>query len=226
MDEQDGRYAPISALQHLIYCERQCALIHLEREWADNRLTTEGNLLHEKVHQQNQESRPGVIIARGLPVASATLRLIGQCDVVEFTPPSRNTRSACAKTDWAMVLPVEYKRGRLKSHDADQVQLCAQALCLEEMLNRPIPEGALFYGTPRRRSQIFFTAELRTRTIAMVERLHALLDSGITPSVTYQATLCRGCSMLEVCMPQKRERPILASNWFEESLACLLAGDA
>ena len=123
MDKDDARYAPLSALQHLIYCERQCALIHLERVWVDNRLTAEGNVLHEKVHQESGETRPGMRIARGLPVVSETLRLTGQCDVVEFTPVVKNRRGAGSDTAWAMVLPVEYKRGRPKSHEADQVQL-------------------------------------------------------------------------------------------------------
>ena len=223
MDESDARYAPLSALQHLIYCERQCALIHLERVWVDNRLTAEGNVLHEKVHQERGETRPGVRIARGLPVVSETLRLTGQCDVVEFTPVVREQQGACSDAVWAVVMPVEYKRGRPKPHEADQVQLCAQALCLEEMLGMPVTKGALFYGEPRRRTQVSFTAELRAHTVAAVERLHALLNGNVTPLVSYRATLCRGCSLLRICLPRQRETPSRASHWFEESLAHILA---
>lgn len=207
-----------SALQHFIYCKRQCALIHLERIWVNNRATAEGNVLHDKVHQEIGEGRPGIRIARGLPVVCESLRLIGQCDVVEFY-----TRRGGGAGGWETVLPVEYKRGRPKSHAADQVQLCAQALCLEEMLGVPIQNGALFYGEPRRRNVVVFTEELRASTRDAANNLHALLDGGVTPPATYQAKLCRGCSLLETCLPRRRDVPSRASVWFGEALDQLLA---
>ncbi|MBF0311273.1 MAG: CRISPR-associated protein Cas4 [Magnetococcales bacterium] len=217
--EEDIRYAPLSALQHLVYCERQCALIHLERVWLDNRLTAEGNVLHEKTHQEGVESRPGIGIARGLQVVSQTCRLMGQCDVVEFH--GRRGRGGGAPR-WESVQPVEYKRGRPKSHEADRVQLCAQALCLEEMLAMPVTAGALFYGEPRRRTPVAFTPELRATTLAAVDRLHRLLDGEITPPAVYRAALCRGCSLLDVCLPRRRETPGRVSIWFGETLQHLL----
>lgn len=214
MDESEP--VPISALQHLLYCERQCALIHLERVWVDNRLTAEGNVLHEKVHEERGEFRQGVHLARGLPVSSETLGLVGQCDVVEFVPVPRGVRDG---RRWASVTPVEYKRGRPKSHLADQVQLCAQALCLEEMLGLTIPEGALFYGQPRRRTGVVFTPELRAATLDAVQRLRALVTAGVTPMAEYQAARCRGCSLLTLCLPRRRETPERAGYWFARSLA-------
>lgn len=227
MDESETRLVPLSALQHLLYCERQCALIHLERVWVDNRLTAEGNALHEKVHEDTGEVRQGVQMARGLPVASESLGLIGQCDVVEFhsaapTSGKRGRRRAPSSLPWTAVIPVEYKRGRPKSHDADRVQLCAQALCLEEMLGISVAEGALFYGEPRRRTQVTFTPALREMTKIASIRLHALLEGMVTPSADYQASLCRGCSLLSICLPRRRKRPMLVARWFEASLAQML----
>ncbi|MBF0214277.1 MAG: CRISPR-associated protein Cas4 [Magnetococcales bacterium] len=216
----ERRYAPLSALQHFVYCERQCALIHLEQIWINNRLTAEGNLLHEKVHEESEESRPGMRLVRGLPVVSETLGIIGQCDLVEFL--SSRKRSSKASEKWEAVRPVEYKRGRPKSHEADLVQLCAQAISLEEMLGIPITEGALFYGEPRRRTSVSFTPELRATTIQTAQALHALLDRGVTPPALYRASLCRGCSLLSVCLPRRRETPAQAGNWFRDALNQIL----
>ncbi|GAB0058321.1 hypothetical protein SIID45300_02669 [Candidatus Magnetaquicoccaceae bacterium FCR-1] len=216
----ERRYAPLSALQHFVYCERQCALIHLEQVWINNRLTAEGNLLHEKVHETSGENRPGIRLVRGLSVVSETLGVIGQCDLVEFL--SSRKRHPNAAERWDAVRPVEYKRGRPKSHAADLVQLCAQAICLEEMLGIPITEGALFYGEPRRRTEVPFTLELRDTTIQAAQALHALLERGVTPAALYRASLCRGCSLLQICLPRRRETPAQVGNWFRDTLNQLL----
>jgi CRISPR-associated exonuclease Cas4 len=158
---------PLSALQHFLFCERQCALIHIEQVWADNLFTAEGNLLHERTHEGPDESRPGVRITRGMPVRSFELGLSGQCDVVEFH----------SNHD---VLPVEYKRGQPKAHAADEVQLCAQALCLEEMLGLQIERGELYYGKRRRRTEVLFDLNLRELTRDTAGRLHALINSRVT----------------------------------------------
>ena len=147
---------PISALQHMLYCPRRCALIHIERQWAENRFTAEGNLLHQRADAGGHESRRGVRIARSVAVRSLQLGVFGIADVVEVR-------------DEGALYPVEYKRGRPKGHRADQVQLCAQALCLEEMLGGPVPEGALFYGRSRRRRVVVFDSDLR----ALTERVAA-----------------------------------------------------
>jgi CRISPR-associated exonuclease Cas4 len=149
----ESELLPLSGLQHLVYCERQWALIHLERQWAENRLTAEGRVLHHTVDEGPDESHHGIRIVRALPLRSLRLGLAGKADVVEFalksgTPPT----------------PVEYKRGKPKADRSDEVQLCAQALCLEEMLCATVPEGALYYGTPRRRRKIVFTTDLRAET--------------------------------------------------------------
>ena len=137
-------YIPISALQHYLYCPRQCALIHVEQLWAESRHTAEGRVLHERADQPRAERRRGVRTVTAMPLAHAALGLTGIADVVEFHDAG----------DGEQAFPVEYKRGRPKAHRADEVQLCAQALCLEAMLDQPIPEGALFYGETRRRADV------------------------------------------------------------------------
>src|SRR5439155_342755 len=169
MPFSEDQLLPISALQHLLFCERQCALIHIEQVWSDNEFTAEGNILHERTHEGSDESRSGVRITRGLPVRSLDLGLSGQCDVVEFYEKSGN------------VFLVEYKRGRPKPHAADKVQLCAQALCLEEMLDCCVEGGALFYGKRRRRTEVIFDETLRALTRDSARSLHALIASRLTP---------------------------------------------
>ncbi len=138
---------PISALQHLIFCERQCALIHVEQAWDENRFTAEGRIMHERVHEAGEDSRGTVRVARGLSLRSLRLGLIGKADVVEFHRVERGR--------WRP-FPVEHKRGKPKPDESDKVQLCAQALCLEEMLGAEVPSGAIFYGRTRHRLEVAF----------------------------------------------------------------------
>lgn len=180
---------PISALQHLLYCERQCALIHIERAWEENLFTAEGRILHDKVDSGEGCVRAGRRIARSLPLRSFQLGLSGIADVVEFGPDSSD------------VFPIEYKRGRTKAEDWDRVQLCAQATCLEEMLGTRIESGAIFYGKTRRREQVAFDRTLRIKTEEAAARLHRLVESGQTPPARYE-TKCESCSLLSVCMPR------------------------
>lgn len=210
---------PISALQHLLYCERQCALIHVEQVWAENRFTAEGNVMHEKAHDGPDETKAGVRIVRGLDVKSEVLGLSGQCDVVEFyqkvgtsCAPSDSSKSDCS------VLPIEYKRGKPKAHRADEVQLCAQALCLEEMLGESIPEGRLFYGQTRRRMDVIFDEELRALTAETARWLHELIDSRETPPAVYEARKCDACSLIELCMPNAMRFQKGVAAWFERQL--------
>jgi CRISPR-associated exonuclease Cas4 len=157
---------PLSGLQHLLFCERQWALIHIEQQWAENRLTQEGRVLHERVHESGTEARPDVVVARGLRIRSLRLGLSGETDVVEFHR-AEGTRDGAIQLEgragWWTPFPVEYKRGRPKSDAWDEVQLCAQALCLEETFGVVIPAGALFYGTKRRHTQVDFDAPLKRR---------------------------------------------------------------
>ncbi len=182
---------PLSALQHLLFCERQCALIHLERVWVDNPLTVEGTHLHERADSGEAESRGDVRIVRSLPLRSLRLGLSGKADVVELHRLEDGV--------W-QPHPVEYKRGRPKAHRADEVQLCAQALCLEEMLGQPVPRGALFYGQTRRRLEVDLDTPLRQITEEAAARLHRLFQSGVTPTAVREPK-CDQCSLLGVCLP-------------------------
>jgi CRISPR-associated exonuclease Cas4 len=196
---------PISALQHLAFCERQWALIHLEGVWMENRLTAEGRVLHDRAHQAETESRGGVRIARGLRLRSLRLGLSGIADVVEFhrrePDDAEGVRLPNLRGLW-QPFPVEYKRGRPKKGPFDEIQLCAQALCLEEMLGATIPHAALFYGTPMRRTEVALSPGLRGQTEHLAERLHELTRSGITPPPVYEKK-CESCSLMPVCMPKR-----------------------
>lgn len=191
---------PISALQHLAFCERQWALIHLEQVWAENWFTAEGRNLHEKTHEVGTENRPGVRIVRGLRLQSLRLGLVGQADVVEFHAADSGVALDGVNGLWRP-FPVEYKRGKAKPDNCDRVQLCAQTLCLEEMLRTQIHRGALFYGRPRRREQVEFDPALRSETESLAAKLHELYQAGTTPKARYSKK-CRSCSLVATCMPK------------------------
>jgi CRISPR-associated exonuclease Cas4 len=197
---------PLSALQHLLFCERQCALIHIEQAWDENRLTAEGRILHDRVHEGENESRRNVRIVRGLRLRSLRLGLVGVADVVEFHRPTADLKSQISDLRWpGQPFPIEYKRGKPKPDVCDSVQLCAQALCLEEMTGVPVPQGALFYGLPRRRQDVLFDEPLRCRTETAAQRLHALFGAGLTPPAVY-AKRCDNCSLKTLCLPETAGR--------------------
>lgn len=211
----EDQLLPISALQHLLFCERQCALIHLEQAWLENQFTAEGRVMHERAHDGPDEARfdaagHRVRITRGLPVRSLELGLSGQCDVVEF----HASRA---------VLPVEYKRGKPKSHRADEVQLCAQGLALEEMLGVGIERGALYYGQRRHRTEIVFDEPLRRLTCDTARRLQALLAGGVTP-LAVREKKCDACSLLPICLPDALRLRRNAAAWFSLQLRPEAAG--
>jgi len=191
---------PLSALQHLLFCERQCALIHIEQAWAENRFTAEGRIMHERVDEAGRESRGRVRTVNGLPLRSLRLGLSGKADAVEFHREGEDDFGDASASVWRP-FPVEYKRGKPKQNDCDLAQLCAQALCLEEMLEVAVPEGALYYGKPRRRLAVVFDDALREKTREAARRLHELISSGRTPQARYEKK-CESCSMLSVCMPK------------------------
>ncbi len=199
---------PIAGLQHFLFCERQWGLIHLEQQWAENRLTAEGAVLHENADSDTEEWRDGILICRGLRIRSLRLGLIGRADVVEFHPHPDGGRRP---------FPVEYKRGRPKGEDMDRVQLCAQALCLEEMLQRPIPCGALFYGEPRRREDVAFDAALRDLTETTVGRMRQCYEEGRTPPAVF-AKRCESCSLIELCLPRLRTKQPSAAGWLARAV--------
>jgi CRISPR-associated exonuclease Cas4 len=199
-DEMDRDPIPISALQHAVYCMRQAALIHIERAWAENRLTAEGRVLHEVSNEAGSRKERGVRRVTALPLVCRRLNLAGVADLVEFR--------AGAEAETAF--PVEFKRGKPKRHRADEVQLCAQALCLEEMTRRPVPEGALFYGETRRRVAVPFDAALRKLTEDTAIAFGALVAAGQTPPPVWRADRCRACSLVELCRPKAMARSALA----------------
>ena len=188
-DAAADELVPISALQHMLYCPRQCALIHVEQEWVDNRFTAEGTLLHQRSDAGRGERRGSVRTERSVALRSQRLGVTGIADVVEVH-------------DGARPYPVEYKRGRPKAHRADEVQLCAQAVCLEEMTGSTVPEGALFYGRHRRRKAVCFDSELRSLTVRTASDTRRMLAAGVTPPPEYEPRKCNACSLKERCQPQ------------------------
>lgn len=181
----------ISALQHYIFCPRQCGLIHIDDVWQDNLFTVRGEILHEKVDTDTYETRGDVKTVRGLRVHSYKYGLVGRCDVVEFkdTPTGKE------------VFPVEFKAGEPKEDISDKVQLCAQVLCLEEMLNVEISQAAFFYGKVRRRNFVEINDELRNQTEEVIYKVREIVDSKKVPIVEYTSK-CRNCSLINICQPK------------------------
>jgi len=262
----EDQLLPLSALQHWLFCPRQCGLIHLEQVWAENKFTAEGQVLHHKAHEGGDETKVDVRITRSLPVRSLVLGISGQCDIVEFHPADddlkfeipdlRGGSDDDSKFDaldmrWggdsdlsleipdlrfqisnfkcvprtthsaqhaARVVPVEYKRGKPKSHRADEVQLCAQAMCLEEMLGVTIASGYLYYGENRRRTMVDIDATLRQLVAATAAALHAMIDSRVTPLAEYESCRCDACSLIELCQPQALRFKRGVQAWFTSAL--------
>ncbi len=202
---EDDDALPISGLQHLAFCPRQWALIHLEQVWVENLRTAEGRLLHERADLPGESRRASVRTARGMSLRSERLGLTGRADIVEFRPEP---------------YPVEYKRGKSKPTDCDTVQLCAQALCLEEMLATPVACGAIFYGSPRRRQEVLFTPELRSRTEELAAAMHRLYLNRETPAAR-PGPYCGNCSLVDVCLPQATAQDVSAARWVERQLRSL-----
>ena len=205
MTYQEADYLQLSGVQHFRFCRRQWALIHIESQWHENYFTVDGSLMHENAHDgEKRESRGDLLILRGLPVFSGTLGVSGQCDVVELRRDPNGVPLRGREWLW-QPFPVEYKRGRPKAHSADELQLCAQAMCLEEMLCCGIPQGALFYGEPRRRTVVEFTSDLRQEVRDFLAEMHRLYDRGYTPKVK-PGSMCRACSLKDLCLPSLPRR--------------------
>jgi len=186
----ESDFVMLSALQHFVYCPRQCALIHLEQIWSENGYTAEGREMHERVDDGKTSYRTGVRITRSEALRSSVLGVSGMADVVEWHK----------RNDHEEPFPVEYKRGKPKKHDADKIQLCAQAVCLEEMLGILIPAGALFYGQTKHRYDVEFDADLREKTMLAATGVHELFRNGVTPPPD-PGPKCKLCSLREECMP-------------------------
>lgn len=197
----EENYLMLSGIQHYAFCRRQWALIHIEQQWAENYRTTAGELMHKKAHDEASfEKRGNLLIVRGLRIASHELGLSGQCDVVEFHQDDDGISLYGYDGKWIPV-PVEYKHGSPKENHADELQLCAQAICLEEMLLTAIPDGYLYYGENRRRTHVDFTEELRQKVRKTSDEMHDLFQKGYTPKVRYSKQ-CKACSLVDLCMPK------------------------
>ena len=208
---------PLSGIQHFLFCRRQWALIHIEQQWKENALTAEGRIMHKRVDDPFfTETRNGVVTARSVPVASYRLGLSGICDVVEFTASSDGVRLP-NRDGLYLPAPIEYKRGKEKHDHSDETQLCAQAMCLEEMLSTDIPRGYLFYGETRHREEIEFTPELRTLVQDMSAEMHNYFSRGYTPKVkTHKG--CRSCSLADICLPVLNEKVVAASRYIQQNV--------
>ena len=199
MREQD--YLMLSGIQHFVFCRRQWALIHIEQQWSENEYTVDGKLMHRSAHNEERvEKRGDIIITRGMRLVSHRLGVSGICDVVEFQRSEKGIRIHSWPDLWKPY-PIEYKKGAPKEHDADELQLCLQAICLEEMLCCTIEEGSLFYGETRRRKKIQFSDELRKRTEDILGEMHDLYRRGWTPKVK-TSKKCSACSLKEICLPK------------------------
>ncbi len=205
----EGDYLQLSGIQHFVFCRRQWALIHLEQQWAENLRTAEGQLLHKNAHDDQQRTLRGdLLTVRAMRVHSARLGLSGECDVVEFRRSAEGVPLAGEKGLW-LPYPVEYKRGKTKPTACDEAQLCAQAMCLEEMLCCTVPEGALFYGQPRRRQEVVFTPELRATVERAAGEMHQLFQRGYTPK-SKPSKGCNACSLKDLCLPGLSRTPSVA----------------
>ncbi len=203
-DPEGDDLVPLSALNALLYCDRRAALRHLDGLYVHNEHTRRGDSLHRRADRPGFEKRKGTRTERGLWIASRRLGLYGRADLVEFRRDPGRKRPGVSPAETAY--PVEYKRGKARRWNNDDVQLCAQALCLEEMLGRPVPGGSIYHAVSKKRRDVAFTPELRAETEAAVARLHALLASGRIPAPVLKPQ-CRGCSLRGHCLPEAFANP-------------------
>lgn len=213
---RDEDFIALSALQHYLFCPRQCALIHVEQAWAENRFTAEGRVLHEATAEIGHEKRRGVRVVTAMPLVSRRLGVSGVADLVEM---HKGVDGA-----WRP-FPVEYKRGKPKAHRADEVQLCAQGMALEEMFGVELTEGALFYGETRRRTAVLLDADLRHLTASTAKACRGMIADGTTPAAVFAKRKCGSCSLLELCQPKRLARPTAASVWLAHALRDALLED-
>jgi CRISPR-associated exonuclease Cas4 len=211
----------LSGIQHFAFCERQWALIHIEQQWRENLRTFEGRDMHERADDLFfTEARGAVLISRAVPLLSRSLGLYGKADVIEFHRVEQDGQLGVMLPNRAgrwMPRPVEYKYGQPKSDDRDQVQLCAQAICLEEMLGVSIATGDLFYGRTRRRQNVAFDNDLRGRVADLAERMHDMFQKGITPPPQYTSA-CDSCSLFEVCLPRLKGKVDAVAGYLRKAM--------
>lgn len=202
-------FLQLSALQHFVFCPRQCALSYIEQVWEENLLTAEGGIMHKRCHEEESQTRNGVRIERGLRLFSRRLGLVGMADVVEFSKPRAGEK--------AVPFPVEYKHGKPKTNNCDKIQLCGQAICLEEMMDISVPCGAIFYGKTRHRIDVVFDAALRQETEDASNRLHEFIRLGVTPKPEYSKK-CESCSLIAICMPKVLSQNYSVNKYLKEAV--------
>lgn len=193
---------PLSGIQHFAFCPRQWALIHVENQWRENLRTIQGKQLHERVDNPDFfESRGDVLLTRSVPLSSYALRFYGVADMIEFHAVATGGVTLKGRTGRWQPIPIEYKRGKPKKDNIDEVQLCAQAICLEEMLGIPIHYGYVFYGEIRRRTKVLLDDTLRGTVEQLAQQMHILFDQNSTPMPTTDRN-CKSCSMVDICLPK------------------------
>lgn len=208
----DDELLPLSGLQHYSFCPRQWALIHVAREWSENILTIQGGIVHKRAHDASlRERRGNTIELRSVNVCSRRLGLVGQCDVVEFLQAESGVALAGEEGYWE-VFPIEYKRGRNKAIDADRLQLCAQAMALEEMLCCDIGEAYLYYHETRSRERVVLDDALRGEALRCAQEMHCLFSRRHVPKVKPRSS-CRSCSIKDVCLPSAAKRETVDSYY-------------
>lgn len=209
----------LSGIQHFAFCQRQWALIHIEKQWSENLFTVEGKQLHERVDDPFFfEARGGILIARSVPLASYTLGFYGVADMVEFYASEENGITLNGRKGLWIPVPVEYKRGKPKKDAIDEVQICAQAMCLEEMLCFNIEYGYLFYGETRHRYKVLFNKSLRSKVIELSEKMHNLFRKQLTPKVKTIEKKCKSCSLVDICIPVLGEKEKSVNNYIQKYL--------
>ena len=226
MSYSEDDLLPVSAIQHLLFCERQCALIHLEQIWDENVLTAEGRQQHDRCDEMTSETRGDILIAHGLYIQNLELGLTGKADVVEFHRTDKAGPEAVSlkeATGFWLPFPVEYKHGRPKTGMCDEAQLCAQAICLEEMLNVRIETGALYYQKPRRRTQVIFNENMRRIVKDAALRLHEMIRNGVTPPAVNDKR-CKNCSLKNQCLPNCTSGKHLVNDYLLANLKNFGAG--
>ncbi len=217
MKYQSDTLLPLSAIQHLLYCERQCALIHVEQQWVENQHTVAGRFFHDRAHSGTREVRGEQAIEFGVSLRSERLGLFGTSDAVEFHYETR------LGSKLRRVVPIEYKSGRPKQGDHDRVQLCAQGMALEEMMSVTIEAAAVYYGKTRHRTWVDLHSGLREQTATAARRLHELVESGFTPVAEYEKAKCGACSLFDICKPRSLLRVRSVSAYTEKQVRALLS---
>lgn len=216
MEYNEEDFLLLSGIQHFAFCKRQWALIHVEQQWQENLRTIEGEILHEKAHDNTiKEKRGDLIVSRGMAIFSRSLGLTGTCDIVELYKAPEGV-NIFGRDGTYKPVPVEYKRGKPKEDDFDVLQLCAQAMCLEEMLLCEVPEAFLYYGEAKRRLKIILDDTLRERVKTISKEMHELYDKRYTPKVKLSKS-CKACSLAEICMPKLCKNPSVI-NYIKKNL--------